>query len=216
MSVVSEEKRERLQLSPFVIEARTPRNQDLLIQNLDGLRLRGAVQVTVEVFNNSQTQDMDEEDGPNGSRPKTFTAPARLIDGIGELPGELLHVNPRTGEWRTEDPLYNNKTVLERVRNAIRRTMGFSVVGQELRGVKPRSGVLNKDRMKSLCEELLCFVESREARVVKGRMPTREEIEQMEGRVLLNWMNRQSWKQPKYRDEYEAWEQRINRLEGSV
>lgn len=215
MSEALEEKK-TLILSPFVVEARTPRNQDLLIQNLDGLRLRGAVRATVEVFDRGWVQDNDEEDDPDERKLKCRPAPANLIDGIGELPGERLYVNLRTGEWKTQDPLYEKKNVLDRIRMAIRRVAGFGVVGQKLHGMKPRGGKVDQDRMKSLCEELLCFVEAGEAQVVKGRVPTREEIEQMPGRPLLNWMNRQNWKQPKYRDQLDAWERRVNQLDGSI
>jgi len=216
MSVVIDEKRRKgTSLMPFVIEARTSRNQDLLIQNLDGMRLRGAVRATIEVFDRSWAQE-DEEDDPNEVRSMSRPAPANLVDGIGELPGERLYVNPETGEWKTQDPLYEKKTTLERIRMAMRRHWGFGVVGQKLRGMKPRKGMASPDQMKSLCEELLSFIEADEAKVTKGRAPTREEIEQMKGRTLLNWMNRQNWKQPKYRDQLDDWERRTNQLDGSI
>ena len=216
MSTSVEEKERKVSaLAAFVVEARTPRNQDLMIQNLDGMRLRGAVRATVEVFDRGW-KDEDEEDDPDEMQPVTRPAPANLIDGIGELPGERLYVNPGTGEWKTQDPLYEKKTTLERVRLAMRRTLGFSVVGQKLLGMKPRSGILSPDQMKSLCMELICFVESDEAKVVRGRVPSRKEVEEMEGRLLLNWMNRQNWKQPKYCDQLEDWEHRINQLDGSI
>jgi len=216
MSIVSDEKSEKgLAPSPFVIEARTPRNQDLIIQNLDGMRLRGAVRATVEVFDRGWEED-DEEDDPDELRQVSRPAPANLIDGIGELPGEQLYVNPETGEWRTLDPLYEKKTVLDRIRMALRRSLGFGVVGQKLRGMKPRGGIVDPDRTKTLCEELFSFVGAEEAKVVKGRLPSREAIEQMKGRTLLNWMNRQNWKQPKYRDQLGDWERRVNQLDGSI
>jgi len=215
MSAAADEKKTTVVLSPFVIEARTSRNQDLLIQNLDGMRLRGAVRATVEVFDRGWEQE-DEEDDPDEMRSVSRPAPANLIDGIGELPGERLYVNPETGEWKTQDPLYEKKNTLERIRMAMRRTMGFGVVGQKLHGMKPRGGKVDPDRMKSLCEELLCFVAAGEARVVKGRLPTCEEVDQMKGRALLNWMNRQNWKQPKYRDQLDEWERRTNQLNGNI
>jgi len=217
MSTGTEAKKKsgRIVPPPFVIEAQTARNQDLLIQNLDGMRLRGAVRATVEVFDRGWKQE-DEEDDPDEVRMVSRPAPARLVDGIGELPGERLFVNPETGEWKTQDPLYGKKSTLKRICLAMRRHLGFNVVGQNLHGMKSRKGVINPDRMKSLCEELLCFVEANEARIVKGRMPSREEIEQMPGRSLLNWMNRQNWKQPKYRDQLDEWERRVNQLDGSI
>lgn len=212
---LADEKKKSVSPSPFVIEACTPRNQDLLVQNLDGLRLRGAVHATVEVFDRAWQQE-DDPDDPDEMRSSTRPAPARLVDGIGELPGERLYVNPATGEWKTQDPLYDKKSTLERIRVAIRRHLGFAAVGQKLQGMKPRTGKVDPDRMKSLCMELHCFVEAGEAKVVKGRMPSAEEIKCMLGRPLLNWMNRQSWKQPKYVDQLDDWERRVNQLDGSV
>ena len=215
-TAMDEKKKKAVSPSPFVIEAQTPRNQDLLIQNLDGMRLRGAVKATVEVFDRGWEQNEEEEDDPDEMQMVSHPASAHLIDGIGELPGERLYVNPETGEWKTQDPLYGKKSTLERIRMSMRRALGFGIVGQKLHGMKPRKGTIDSDRMKSLCEELLCFVEAGEARVVKGRIPTLEEIKQMPGRTLLNWMNRQSWKQPKYRDQLEGWEHRTNQLDGNI
>jgi len=216
MSMATEDKERKITApGPFVVEAKTLRNQDLIIQNLDGIRLRGAVQATIEVFDRGW-QDEDDEDDPDEMKMVTRPAPANIVDGIGELPGERLYVNPGTGEWKTQDPLFEKKTKLERIRLALRRAIGFGVVGQKLRGMKPRSGKIDADQMKSLCLELACFVEAKEARAVRGQVPTLEEIEGMKGRRLLNWMNRQNWKQPKYADQLEEWERRTNQLDGSV
>ena len=215
MSVAEEKRRKRSAPAAFVIEAQTPRNQDILIQNLDGMRLRGAVRATTEVFDRSW-KDEDAEDDYEEMAPVTRPAPAAIIDGVGELPGERLFVNPETGEWKTMDPLREKKNTLERIRMAIRRTFGFAVIGQRLLGMKPRKGTVDPDRMKSLLVELLCFVEAGEVKVVKGRAPSREEIDAMPGRVLLNWMNRQGWKQPKYDDQIDEWGRKINQLEGTA
>ena len=217
MSTVGEKKEKRSMLQPFVIEARTPRNQDLLIQNLDGMKLRGAVSTSIEVFDrNWEGTEDDLEDDLEEREMMTRPAAANNIDGIGELPGQQLYVNPSTGEWKTSDPLYKKPAVLERVRRALRRSIGIAVVGQKLRGLRPKQGKINPDQMKSLCRELSCFVTAREAKVLKGRMPSEEEIDNMPGRELLNWMNRQNWKQPNYKDQYEDWERRSNLIDGSV
>jgi len=207
MSTVMEKK---VSVTPFTIEARTPRNQDLLIQCLDGMRLRGAVSATVELFDKQwQGEDFDSET-------ETVPSPAKVIPGVGELPGEQLHVNPATGEWKTFDPLYKKDGVLERIRKAIKRGTGISNVGERLQGVKSRKGRVDPDRMKTLCRELLCFVEAKEARVVKGITPTTEDIDELPGRYLLNWSDRGKWHQPRYEDQLTDWTRRVNQLTEEV
>ena len=166
-AIVAEKERKVSAQAAFVIEAKTPRNQDLMIQNLNGMRLRGAVQATIEVFDRNWKEE-DDEDDPDEMRPVSRPAPANIIEGIGELPGERLYVNPGTGEWKTQDPLYEKKSTLERIRLAVRSYWGISVVGQKLLGMKSRKGTIGPDQMKSLCEELVCFVEAEED-VVRGK-----------------------------------------------
>ena len=207
MSTATEKK---VAVTPFTVEARTPRNQDLLIQCLDGLRLRGAVSSTVEIFDKQwQAESPDEEE-------ETVPSPAKTIPGVGELPGEQLYVNPATGEWKTFDPLFRKENVLERIRKAMRRQSGMSNVGERLQGIKPRSGKVDRDRMKTLCRELLCLVESKEARVVKGIAPTAEDVDELPGRYLLNWSNRSKWHQPKYEDQLDGWTDKVNQLTEGV
>jgi len=195
---------------PFAIEARTPRNQDISIQCLDRLRLRGAVRASVEVFDNQRSEEEWDEDEEEGKATRPVSA--KIIDGVGELPGMLLHVNPATGEWRMVDPLYKKENALERIRKAMKRVSGMNVVDQRLKGMKPRSGKVDEHRMKTLCRELLCFIEADEARVVKGLKPSREDIDELPGRYLLNWSDLGKWRQPKFEDQYDEWERDVNKL----
>lgn len=195
---------------PFAIEARTPRNQDLMIQCLGGMKLRGAVSATVEVFDHTWTDlDADSEDGER----LTMPTPAKVIPGVGDLPGEQLYVNPVTGEWKTFDPLYKKEAVLDRIRRAIKNRGGVANVGERLRGIKARSGRVDADTMKTLCRELLCFIEAKEARVVKGICPDRDDVDELPGRYLLNWSNRSKWHQPRYEDQVDRWTEKLNQLD---
>ena len=193
---------------PFAIEADTPRNGDLIIQSLGLLRLRGAVSASVMVFD----KQWNEEDYEEGEQ--TRPAPARLIDGIGELPGVCLFVNPGKLEWELKDPLYKKENKLEFIRKALRRVRGVRSTGDRLQGMKPQKGTVDVDTMKSLCRELLCFIEADEARVIKGTKPTMEDIEAMPGRFLLNNVNMSGWMQPKYEDQYLDWVNRRSQLDG--
>ena len=136
--------------------------------------------------------------------------------GIGELPGMWLSVNPATGEWRSEDPLYRQEGKLERIRLALSKAFGIKVVDQKLKGIRSRSGKVDENTMKTLCLELLGFLEADEARLVKGTRPTKEEIDELPGRYLLNWSNLNKWQQPKFADQYDHWVMSRERLDDVV
>jgi len=193
---------------PFAIEAKTPRNQDIIIQCLGCKRLRGAVRASMEAFDR-QWQDQDDDE--SATRPVS----ANLIDGIGELPGQVLYVDPAELTWKIRDPLWGEDSKLERIRKAMRRALGLAVIDQKLQGMKPEDGTLDVDTMKTLCLELLSFIEAGEARVVKGIKPSKEDIDELPGRYLLNWSNRNKWRQPKYADQYDEWERDMNKLSRS-
>jgi hypothetical protein len=200
------EKKRAVSVAPFAIEARTPRNQDVVVQNLGRLRLRGAVSATVEVF------DRTWEDGEDDDEVSVRPTGAKLIEGVGPLPGMQLYVNPAECEWKTADPLYKDEKVLERLRKAMSRALGIMAVDQKLRGIKPKSGKIGQDEMKSLCKELVCMIEAGDAKVVKGMAPTMEDVDELPGRYLLNWSNQNQWKQPRYADEYDEWVRRTGQL----
>ena len=220
MSTVAATTKKTATVAPFAIEAGTPRNQDIIVQCLDRLRLRGAVRAVVEVFDRQWGDDEEDEDGRievemhEGEKIPTRPAPAKLIDGVGELPGMVLKVNPGTCQWECIDPLWKKEAKLERLRKALSLALGMTIVDQKLRGMKPRRGRIDQDKMKTLCRELLCFIDAGEARVIKGVKPERADIDALPGRYLLNWSNLNNWRQPKYEGDYEGWEQRMNQLSG--
>ena len=86
------------------------------------------------------------------------------------------------------------------------------MVGQELSGLKTKKGEVDADTMKTLCRELLCFIEAREAKVVKGPTPTKEQIEELPGDFLLNAANLSGYNQPRYEKDYPEWVRKMNSL----
>jgi len=193
---------------PFVIEANTPRNQDLMIQNLERLRLRGAVHATVEVFDKLYADEDDDRETP------TRPTGAKIIEGVPELPGMQLYVNPTELRWEMKDPICKDERLLEKIANAMSEFRGSTIVGQKLRGMKPKSGTIGRDEMKTLCAELLCFIDADEAKVIKGMAPSKEDIDELPGRYLLNWSGLDDWKQPRYADEYDEWIRRSHNMSG--
>lgn len=201
-------KEESVAVTPFAVEARTPRNQDVMIQNLGRMRLRGAVSSSVEVYDKQWESEDGSEEIP------TRPASAKLIDGIAETPGMILYINPASREWKVVDPMYDDEKKLSRIAKAMKRALGMINVGEKLQGIAPKSGKLGPDEMKSLCKEVVCLVEASEMKVVKGIAPSMEDVDQLPGRYLLNWSNLNQWKQPRYEDEYDNWVNRMGQISG--
>jgi len=204
MSATAEKK--NVSVMPFCIEAKHPRNCDVAIQCL-GLVLRGAVSATVEIFDKLWSEE-DFEEGKN-----TRPAGAKIVDGVGELPGMQLQVDPAGCRWKAIDPLYKDEKRLTRIKKAMKRAIGISV-SDNLGGVPPREGKLDIHTMKTLCRELLCFLESGEIRMIKGPTPMREDIDELPGKYLLNASNIMGWHQPRFEEDYEGWVDRMSQITG--
>ena len=181
---------------PFAVEARTPRNQDVMIQGIGNVKLRGAVSASVEMFDKQMAEDGEDL----GVQP----AGAKIHPGIGELPGEILYVNAAEGTWKTRDPLFGKQEKLDRIKTVLDREREVRTADR-LRGIKPREGELGRAEMKSLCRELISLLDAREVKLVKGVRPTTEDVDALPGRYLLNQTNLSGFRQPRYEDEYEDW-----------
>ena len=200
------EKKKNVSVMPFCIEAKHPQNCDVAIQSL-GLVLRGAVSASVEIFD-KQWNDEDFEEGKS-----TRPAAARLIDGVGELPGMQLQVDPAGCRWKVIDPLYKNEKRLTQIKKAMKRAAGMSV-SDNLSGVPPKEGSVDVHTMKTLCRELLCFIMSGEIKVIKGPVPSLEDVEELPGHFLLNASNMMGWHQPRFEKDYAAWVDRMSQISG--
>jgi len=209
MSIDEKKKARSVTVPPFEVEVHTPRNQDIMVQCLGNMRLRGAVRSTVDVFDKQwldDDEDQDAEDLP------TRSAPARLIEGISDLPGMRIMIHPGELKWKVYDPLHKKEKTFKKIKRAMKRAFGVISVGDTLGGVKPRMGVMDEHTMKSFIREILCFIISEEVRVVKGVAPSIEDVNALPGRYLLNNSNVGNWHQPRFEDQYNTWVDDMNRI----
>lgn len=205
MSTVASKEKKSVSVSPFTVQITHPRNCDVAIQSL-GIVLRGAVSATVEIFDKQwKEEDFDNEQ-------KTRPTGAKLIEGVGEIPGMELHIDPAGLRWKAVDPLYKNEKLLDRVQKAMRRA-GVGVA-DKLGGIAPREGRVDVHTMKTLCRELLCFIEAGEVKIAKGIAPTREDVEELPGYFLQNASNVMGWHQPRFEKDMEKWGDRMSSITG--
>jgi hypothetical protein len=201
MTATEEKKSTRVSpVSSFTIEADHPRNADLMIQCILGVKLRSTIKATKEVF--------DREEGEQIKVP----APAQMVPGLpADIPGMQLAVNPGKLMWKVTDPLYEDDRKCERITNAVKKS-GARLAVSKIKGVAPKEGKLGIDEMKSLIREMLWLIESGEARVVKGKTPEMEDIEDLPGEFLTNPSKRSQWNQPRFEKDLEAWRRKVNQL----
>ncbi len=187
-------------VGPFGMEADGQRNGDLIVQGIGCTRLRSAIKPTVMVF--------DKEDGEQITRP----ASAGIIDGLPNgVPGMQLHVNPADLTWKVVDPLRDDEDMCAKIERAI-RTQTHMSTGGKIRGVPTKSGKLDKDQMKTLVREMRSFVESGDAKVVRGAMPSVEDMDAMPGEYLTNPAGLSKWSQPRYEKDLDGWVCKLNTL----
>ncbi len=203
MSTATMEAPERRKLSsvaPWGIEADHPRNCDLLLQSLSGLKLRSAIKATKMVFTREAGEQVQ------------VPASAGMVDGLpAGIPGMQLHVDPSKGAWKMVDPLRDNPELCEKIKRAIDHHTSMRTA-TTLKGVPPQSGKLNPDQMKTLVREMRFLVEAGEAKVVQGIAPSQEDMDSLPGNYLTNPLNLSDWHQPKHECDMEAWTQTLNKL----
>jgi hypothetical protein len=183
-------KTNRQVIPPFGIEIDTPKNSDATIRGIPGCRLRGSVRAR---------------------------ATARTIPLCPEIPGQQLHVNPSELRYKIVDPLTDEKNA--ELRGQIRRTLkqaeesGLDLGGNfddTIHGVPDQEGELDADEMKTLCREMLSFVESGDARVVAGPRPTLEDVHDLPGEYILDsGTTVGGYSRPKYEKDLPQWKQRM-------
>lgn len=194
----------RVSVQPFTIEADTPRNGDLIVQCIPGCRLRGAIDATKGTVVNKQDPD---------NTPVVPQDQARYLGQFPKIPGQRLHVDPSSCEYRVTDPLYNDEEMCERIRRTMERVSPFRV-GGKLNGVKPQEGKLDVHRMKTLCRELLGALGANEARLVEGPRPDPEDIDELPGKYLLNPGSRIPNQQPQFEEDFDEWQSQLARTGG--
>ena len=200
MSTVADKPRKEIIVAPFGIEADHPRNCDLLLQCIPGERLRSAFDGGKSVKN--RAGDM-----------VTPRDQASFLASFPKTPGQQLLVNPAELTYKIIDPLAKDPALLDRVTKFVRNNMALRTDAQ-MKGVPDKEGKLDVHRMKSLCYEMLNLVNSGEAKLCKGSLPTEKELEELPGRELLNPGLQTHTTQPRYKDEWDAWVDRLTQSGG--
>jgi hypothetical protein len=184
---------------PFGVEADHPRNSDLLLQCIPGMRLRSAISASKGTVRNTQDPD---------NAPVIPEGQSIGLGSFGQIPGMQIHVNPAKLTYVVQDPMHGDERLCERVVRAMKQR-GMAVANK-INGVSPQEGKLDEHRMKTLCRELIWLLDAGEARMVKGPKPDLEDVDEMPGRYLLNPGSRIPNSQPTFEDEMPDW---VNNLQ---
>lgn len=187
-------------VAPWGIEIySSSNNANVIVQSIPGCRLRGQM-------------------GPGKVKKDPVTGD-EYVPGSGEVfgrypsaPGQQLHVNPAKLSYRVIDPLNDDPDLLDRIQRKVAAHSSIIQNDVELRGVPNSEGKLDKDRIKTLCREMVWLVQNDMARVVKGPLPDMEDIEGLPGDFLLNPGSQVPNSQPRYEKDYDAWVSRLNRM----
>lgn len=193
-------KNESSELLPFSVEVDHPGNCDIIIQSIPGLRLRGAIDPQRPVYD-AKTGD-----------PMIPRGRAEALSSFPKTPGMQLHINPETCEYSVTDPLEKDEVVRKRISKWLANHTG--TVSDGISGVAPMHGKLDVHRMKTLCREVVFMVNANEMKRVKGVLPTMEEIENMEGKFMLNPGSRVRNTQPVFEEDFDDWVAEIGKSGG--
>ena len=202
MTTATEERPTRtVTIPPFGIEADHPRNSDLLIQCIPGVRLRSTIDGSKPVVD-AKTGDL-----------KVPLDQSRGLASFPRTPGMQIHVNPEELTYAVIDPMHGNDELCERVSRFLREQNGLRLTNK-INGVPPQTGKLDVHRMKSLCREMITLVESKEAKKCKGPLPDLVDVDRMPGHYLLNPGSIVPNTQPRYEKDLEDWVNQLSRSGG--
>lgn len=181
-------------LPVYTVEADHPRNCDLLLQAIPGCRLRGSI--------DGSRHTIDAKTGDH----RVPIDQARALASFPRTPGQHLTIDTRRMTYRISDPLFQNDQMLNRIAQHFKES-GRSAV--QVKGVPPQEGVLDKDRMKTLCREVFNLLQLGHMKIVSGPSPKMDDIDELPGKYLLNPGSTVQNTQPRYEEDYEGW---VNRL----
>jgi hypothetical protein len=198
MSTTTEPKQEIL-VAPFGIEIDHPRNDDVMLQSIVGLRLRSAINGSKGVIDANGDLRVPQDQ-------------SRALASFPHTPGMQLHINPRDLTYVVVDPLNDNPDMCNRVLRFLKEHGGTSV--KEVKGVPTQKGELDVDRMKTLCREIIWLLTAGEAKICKGAVPKLEDVEDLPGKFLLNPGSRVQNTQPRYEEDWDAWVSNLSRSGG--
>lgn len=193
--------KKRTKVAPFAVEATPPRNGNLMLRSIPGrIVLRGA-------FSSSATVTVTNEDGEEEE--VVPLDQARDSARVPRIRGEIIAVHPTKRQYKTKDPLRGDKRKLNAIRNAVNDRRAFSMK-ENMDGVPPRSGEISVHEMKTLIREILDFHDDGQVKVVSGKLPTREQVDNMPGEYLLNAGMVTRTSQPRFEKDLPEWEAKLN------
>jgi hypothetical protein len=201
MSETLVEKKQDVIIEPFGIEIDAPRNNDVLMQAIPGVRLRSAISASKPVKNRSNGRMVIPQDQ------------ASFLGTFPPIPGMQLHVNPKKLSYTIIDPLADDEDLCEQIKRSMDEASTFRSDGK-LKGVETQKGLLDVHRMKTLVREMLWLINSDHAKVIKGSAPDMELVERMPGNFLLNPGSRTPNMQPQYECDFESWKEQLARSGG--
>lgn len=181
----------------FGVEIDHPRNADVALQCIPGVRLRSAIDGAKPII---PKEGSDETLVPVDQM--------RTLGSFPKTPGLQVHVNPAECTYVLIDPLHGDEALCTRIQTWIKSNGAYSVA-DKIDGIPPQEGALNVHRMKSLCRELFWLVEAKEAKKCKGPMPTMSDIEELPGNFLLNPGARSRTHQPRFEKDFDSWAEKV-------
>ena len=186
-------------VAPFTIEIDHPRNDDVLLQSIVGLRMRSAI---------------DGSKGVIDSKTGDYVVPhdqSRSLSSFPRTPGMRLAVNPKELSYVVEDPINDDEALTDRIIRFL-KNQGRRV--DKIKGVPTQKGTLDVHRMKTLCREVLWLIQAKEAKMVRGPQPKIEDIEELPGEFLLNPGSRVQNTQPVFEKNWDEWVSNLTRMGG--
>ena len=185
-------------VAPFGIEIDVNSNSDVIIQSIPGCRLRGKIRAGRFIRNAEGDEDVPDSWMIYGKLPT--------------VPGRQLHVHPETRSYRIIDPLHEDDELCDRLK---RRLASLMIISSEteLRGCPPEKGTLDADRMKTLVREMTFLVKDDMAKVVKGVLPDKEDIDLLPGEYLLNPGSQVPNGHPRYEKDWDDWYAKVTSLD---
>lgn len=185
-------------VAPFGIEADHPRNCDLLLQSIPGARLRSVISGSRTVVDQSTGDSMIPSDQAN------------FLGQFPTIPGMQLLVNPAKGTYAIIDPLADDEQTCDRITRALERVSSFRSKSK-IKGVAPQKGALDEHRMKTLVREMITILANGHAKVCKGAAPSKDDVDGMPGRYILNAGSRVPNTQPRFEDQWDDWVNNVSK-----
>lgn len=132
------------------------------------------------------------------------------MTSMPDVPGQCLKVSPRQGKVVLFDPLEQQPELLEKISTVLNKRRGTSAMNTKRTFVKNLERTLNPDQMKTLLIELIRKEdEGTIHRVIKGNLPTMNEVDAMDGYQLHDVGSGNAYK-PKYAKDADGWAREIN------